>query len=191
MKVLFGLGNPGPEYRRTRHNIGFRVVSHLAKKERILLKNGAALQVVWGKGRLSEKEVRLGLPQSFMNRSGEVIRRCQRRWGFSIPDMLVVVDDLQLPLGQLRIRSRGSDGGQKGLRSIIEALGTDAFARVRCGIGRKEIPSSWEAFVLQPFDRQEKQVVEEMVEKGSVCCRLWAEEGLEACMNHFNQRGNT
>ena len=190
MKALFGLGNPGRAYEKTRHNIGFRVVGNFAKKEDVLLKKSAALGALCGKQIVGSEEVRLCLPQSYMNLSGRVVGRCLKRWNLPPQKMLVVVDDLQLPLGQLRIRPKGSDGGQKGLQSIIETLGTENFARLRLGIGLSYLKSSWEEFVLHPFSRKEEPLVEDMIEKATACCRLWIEKGIEVCMECFNQKGS-
>lgn len=188
MRILAGLGNPGRSYEKTRHNIGFRIVGNFAKEEKIALRKSVSLGAVWGKKEFQE-EIRLLMPQSFMNLSGKVVGRCAKRWNFSPKDLLVVVDDLQLPLGQLRIRPEGSDGGQKGLRSIIETLGTERFSRLRVGIAPERLTESWEAFVLRSFDRREEPLVKEVVAKAIACCRLWIEEGTEVCMNRFNRKG--
>ena len=189
MRILVGLGNPGRQYEKTRHNIGSRIVGDFAKEEKIALRKSASLEAVWGKKEFQE-EIRLLMPQSYMNLSGKVIARCVKRWNFPPEKMLVVVDDLQLPLGQLRVRSGGSDGGQKGLRSIIETLGTERFPRLRVGIASERLTGSWETFVLQSFDRREESLVREVVKKATACCRLWIEEGIEVCMNRFNKKGS-
>ena len=190
MKVLVGLGNPGRSYEKTRHNIGFWVIGNFVKQEGISLRKSAALEAVWGKQEHPGGEIRVVLPQSYMNLSGKVILRCQRRWHFPPEKMLVVVDDLQLPLGEIRIRPAGSDGGQKGLRSIIEALGTNRFPRLRVGIRSEPLKEPWEAFVLKPFSRKENFLVEEVVERVSQCCQLWIEKGIDVCMNQFNRKGS-
>lgn len=190
MRVLVGLGNPGRSYERTRHNIGFRILRRFAEEEDISLKKSLSLGAVWGKSEHFREEVRVMLPQSYMNLSGKVIHRCLKRWGFPLAHMLVVVDDLHLPLGQLRIRPEGSDGGQKGLQSIMESVGTGAFPRLRVGI-QPEAPvkEPWEKFVLSPFSRKEEAAMEKIMEAAAACCRLWIEEGIEVCMNRFNQKG--
>ena len=189
MKALFGLGNPGRAYEKTRHNIGFRVIQHFAEKADTPLKKSAVLEAVWGKCPSAQEDIRLCLPQASMNLSGKVVMRCLKRWNLRPEEMLVVVDDLRLPLGQLRIRPEGTDGGQKGLRSIIETLGTGRFPRLRIGIQSASLSGPWEAFVLSPFTRQEKPLVEEVVEKAAACCHLWIEKGMAACMNRFNAKG--
>lgn len=191
MKALFGLGNPGRRYEKTRHNIGFQVLHHFAKKNGIPLKKSPVLEAVWGKGLKDQEEVRLGLPQAYMNQSGKVVARCLKRWNLRPEAILVVVDDLQLPLGQLRIRPEGTDGGQKGLQSIIETLGTTRFPRLRIGIHSEPLKGPWEKFVLSPFNRHERPVVEETIEKATACCHLWIEKGIEACMNRFNTKGHS
>lgn len=190
MKVLVGLGNPGRSYEKTRHNIGARVVRRFAKERGVHLSKSLALGAIWGKGLHDSEEVRIVLPQSFMNVSGKVVGRCFKRWHFPLPHMLVVVDDLHLPLGQLRIRPSGSDGGQKGLRSVIESLGTEDFPRLRLGIQSGGVlREPWEKFVLKNFSREEERLVEGVTERAVKCCRLWVEEGMDVCMNRFNQKG--
>ena len=190
MKVLVGLGNPGRSYEKTRHNIGFRVIGNFAKEAGISLRKSAALEAVWGKEEHPGGEIRVVLPQNYMNLSGKAVSRCQKRWHFTLEKMLVVVDDLQLPLGEMRIRPAGSDGGQKGLRSIIESLGTDRFPRLRIGIRSELLKGPWEDFVLKPFSRKEASLVEEVVERAFQCCRLWVEKGTDVCMNRFNRKGS-
>ncbi|MFH1857393.1 MAG: aminoacyl-tRNA hydrolase [Candidatus Omnitrophota bacterium] len=190
MKLVVGLGNPGRRYENTRHNIGFQVVAYFAEKEGIRLSRSLSLGARWGKGRWSQGEMRIVLPQSYMNLSGKVVARCLSKWGCVPEEMLVVVDDLHLPLGQLRIRLNGSDGGQKGLRSIIETLGTENFPRLRFGIEPERMKEPWERFVLKPFSRKEAPLVEEALEKTRACCHLWLEQGIDACMNQFNRKGS-
>ena len=198
MKVLVGLGNPGRSYEKTRHNIGSRILKQFAAQEGMIFKKSLSLEALWGKGGHSQEEIRVVLPQNYMNLSGKVVLRCSKRWNFPLTHMLVVMDDLHLPLGELRIRPSGSDGGQKGLRSIIEVLGTEKFPRLRIGIHpvRNEIStgafeSSWEEFVLSSFSRKEEAAVEKMVNEATECCRVWIEKGIDACMNRFNRKGSS
>ena len=190
MKVLVGLGNPGRSYEKTRHNIGFRILKNFVKEEGIALRKSLSLEALLGKGEYPQEEIRVVLPQRYMNLSGGVVLRCFKRWHFPLTEMLVLVDDLHLPLGQLRIRPEGSAGGQKGLHSLIASLGTEEFPRLRIGI-RPEAPiqESWEEFVLSPFSRKEEAVVEKVIDAAMDCCRVWIEEGIEVCMNRFNQKG--
>ena len=190
MKVLVGLGNPGRSYEKTRHNIGSRILKQFAAQEGMIFKKSLSLEALWGKGGHSQEEIRVVLPQNYMNLSGKAVLRCSKRWHFPLTHMLVVVDDLHLPLGELRIRPFGSDGGQKGLCSVIESLGTEKFPRLRVGIHPGEaMKESWEEFVLSPFSRKEEVAVEKVVDGATECCRVWIEQGIEVCMNRFNRKG--
>lgn len=188
MKVLFGLGNPGRRYAGTRHNIGARIVRQFAKDEGIPLSKSVPLGAVWGKRKDTPEEIRVVLPSSYMNLSGPVVLRCLKRWLLSPGQILVIVDDLHLPLGEMRIRPGGSDGGQKGLRSVVASLGTERFPRLRVGIQSGPFTEAWESFVLEPFSRKEEILLEKAVEKAVACCRLWTEKGIERCMNQFNRK---
>jgi len=188
LRVLVGLGNPGPRYVATRHNIGSRIVHNFAKEKGISLTKSMTLGAIWGKIKSPEEEIRVLLPQRFMNLSGNVVKRSLEKWHVALTDVLVVVDDLHLPLGRLRVRSEGSDGGQKGLRSIIEALGTHHFSRLRVGIQSEPMKEPWETFVLKPFRRRELPLVEKSIEVATACCHLWIEEGIDVCMNTFNRK---
>lgn len=189
MKLLVGLGNPGRSYEKTRHNIGSRVLKQFALQEKIDLKESSSLKAIWGKGARLQEEVRIVLPQSFMNLSGRAVSRCLKRWNVPPERTLVIVDDLHLPLGTLRIRPSGSDGGQKGLQSIIETVGTKEIPRLRVGICPDVLKEPWEEFVLKPFHRKEESKVTEVIEAAAECCRLWVDQGIEACMNRFNRKG--
>ena len=189
MKLLVGLGNPGHAYEKARHNIGARVLKEFAAQEKIDLKKSDSLTAVWGKGALFQEEIRLLLPQSYMNLSGPVVARCVQKWDVQPEEMFVVLDDLHLPLGNLRIRPSGSYGGQQGLRSVIEAIGTEQFPRLRIGIESETMNEPWQDFVLKPFTRKEETVITKAVEAAVACCRLWIDQGIEACMNRFNRKG--
>ena len=186
MKLIVGLGNPGAAYARTRHNLGFRVVSRLAKEFQFSLRRSLRFKARIGRGKVRGEESTFFLPETFMNRSGEAVARWLSREKTPLDDMLVVLDDLQLPLGRLRIRAFGSEGGHQGLASIIEAVGSGRFPRLRLGIGTPGDPAAWETYVLKPFRRDEEPLVLAMVEKAVACCRLWVTEGTHACANRFN-----
>jgi PTH1 family peptidyl-tRNA hydrolase len=184
--LVVGLGNPGKEYAGTRHNIGFAVVDRLAVKlDCSLRKRSKFLAEVGEAG-----GVTLVKPQTFMNRSGVAVAGLVN-WLKLVPaDMLVVVDDADLPLGQLRLRESGGSGGHNGLRSIIEALGGDEeFARLRVGIGRREqAGADITNHVLGKFGADEREAAQQAVEDAVAAVESCLKEGLTAAMNHFNRR---
>ena len=186
MKVVCGLGNPGDRYRFTRHNVGFRVVDLLADRWQLTgegrLKDGAAVLEVRhpepvGKALLVK-------PMRYMNRSGAALRSALRQTDVVVgDDLLVVTDDIDLPLGRVRLRRSGSAGGHNGLRDIIATLGTDEFNRLRIGVGRS---GSAAGHVLATFATDERDLAAEMVATGADAAELWLREGIEAAMNAFN-----
>ncbi len=185
MRLIVGLGNPGEKYRRTRHNAGFMVVDELA--QRLPLGAVERLDDAWAvKTELAGERVVLMKPQSFMNRSGPVVESALR-WFNIEPDSLVVIsDDVALPLGTLRIRARGSHGGQNGLRSIIESIGTEEFARLRFGIGSSEPVLDLAGFVLSDYTDSEVLRVQDMVSRAADAMAALVEHGVEPAMNTFN-----
>lgn len=185
MRLIVGLGNPGEKYRRTRHNAGFMVVDELA--QRLELGPVERIDDGWAvKTEVAGERVVLLKPQSFMNRSGPVVEAALRHFNAE-PDRLVVVsDDVALPLGSLRIRARGSHGGQNGLRSIIESIGTEEFPRLRFGIGAPEPVLDLAGFVLSDFTDAEVLRVQDMVSKAADAVLALVEHGVEHAMNAFN-----
>ncbi|MCK4852315.1 MAG: aminoacyl-tRNA hydrolase, partial [Candidatus Omnitrophica bacterium] len=163
MKIIAGLGNPGFRYRNTRHNIGFRVLEAFAEKHRCRIKR-KAFRGIYGTGVVSGQEVMLFKPLTYMNLSGEAVGEvCSSRFGGK-SDLLVVSDDLNLPLGVLRLREKGSAGGHNGLRSIGERIGAD-FSRLRVGIGGQDVSGDMTSFVLSPFPRRDRPLLEDAVKK--------------------------
>jgi PTH1 family peptidyl-tRNA hydrolase len=189
VKVICGLGNPGERYRLTRHNVGFRVVDLLADRWGLTgegrLRDGAALL----EARQPEPVGRVLLvkPMRYMNRSGTVLRSALRQTDVeSTTELLVVTDDIDLPLGRLRLRRSGSAGGHNGLRDIIAAFGTDEIQRLRIGVGRAGEAAD---HVLATFRPDERDLATEMVQVGADAAELWLREGLEPAMNAFNGHG--
>jgi PTH1 family peptidyl-tRNA hydrolase len=185
MKVVCGLGNPGDRYRLTRHNVGFRVIDLLADRWGVSkghVRDGAArLEVDRGEpvGR-----VLLVKPARFMNLSGQPLRAALRNANATLEtDLLVVTDDADLPLGRIRIRRAGSAGGHNGLRDIIDVLGTDAFARLRVGIGRN---GEMVDHVLSTFSLAEEELAREAIGTAADAVETWLADGVEAAMNAFN-----
>ena len=185
MRLIVGLGNPGEKYRRTRHNAGFMVIDELA--QRLPLGARERIDDAWAvKTEIAGERVVLLKPQSFMNRSGPVVEAALR-WFNIEPDSLVVIsDDVALPLGALRIRARGSHGGQNGLRSIIDSIGTEEFARLRFGIGSSEPVLDLAGFVLSDYTDAEVLRVQEMVSRAADAISTLVEHGVERAMNSFN-----
>ena len=185
MRLIVGLGNPGEKYRRTRHNAGFMVIDELA--QRLPLGARERIDDAWAvKTEIAGERVVLLKPQSFMNRSGPVVEAALR-WFNVEPDSLVVIsDDVALPLGALRIRARGSHGGQTGLRSIIDSIGTEEFTRVRFGIGASEPVLDLAGFVLSDYTDAEVLRVQEMVSRAADAVAVLVEHGIERAMNTFN-----
>ena len=185
MKYIIGLGNPGLEYRSTKHNIGFAVVKELAKENKIRLKE-KRYSAIMGKGRISGKEVCLVLPQTYMNCSGETVGDIVRNEIASVEDMIVVCDDINLKLGRIRLKKQGSAGGHKGMESIIAETGRDDFGRLRVGIAIDVHKGDITRYVLTPFKRRERRNASGAISLAvdSVVC--WVEKGIDEAMNKFN-----
>ncbi len=187
-RFIVGLGNPGKIYEKTRHNFGFLVVRELARRHSWPLKNSFLYRAVMAQGRIGGEAVCLFLPQTMMNLSGVAVKKLVVARQVDIAKILVVCDDLNLDLGQLRVRPQGSDGGHNGLKSITAHFGTDGFNRLRLGIGRPPLGKDPAAYVLEPFSRQEVAVVEATIQAAADCCEAWVREGIEKVMNVFNKR---
>ena len=185
MRLIVGLGNPGEKYRRTRHNAGFMVVDELA--QRLTLGARERIDDAWAvKTEIAGERAVLVKPQGFMNRSGPAVEAALRWFNIEPDRLLVISDDVALPLGSLRIRPRGSHGGQNGLRSIIESIGSEEFARLRFGIGSSEPVLDLAGFVLSDFTDSEVLRVQEMVSRAADAVSSIVEFGVESAMNTFN-----
>ena len=185
--MLVGLGNPGEEYRRTRHNVGFLVAEEVARRHGAGEPERRARSLVqWA--RLSGIEVLVARPLTYMNRSGEVVASLLRLGEAEPDDLLVVCDDLHLELGTLRFRPRGSDGGHNGLGSILAALGTQNVPRLRIGIGPPDPDVPHADFVLAPFRSHERRVLAETLDEAADGAVVALQEGIAAAMNRYNSR---
>jgi PTH1 family peptidyl-tRNA hydrolase len=184
MRLVVGLGNPGDRYRRTRHNIGFMVVDALAARAGVRLHEGRDAAVA--ETRLGDQDVLLVKPLTFMNRSGIAIEQLLLAHAATPPDMLVVVDDIALELGALRLRERGSHGGHNGLRSLIEVLGTEDFPRLRLGINRTTFTGDLAEYVLADFSPEDVLVVQEVVGAAADAVECCLREGAGTAMNRYN-----
>lgn len=190
MKVVIGLGNPGSQYSGTRHNVGFDVIDELSRRWQ-LAKPQLKFQAELRDGNFGGHKVLLVTPQTFMNRSGESVQQIVRFYQMpteSLSDnMVVVCDDMNLPLGRLRWRASGSSGGQKGLADILLRLGSDLVPRLRLGVGRppgQMDPAKW---VLAKFRSEEQTESELMTKLASDSVELWVKEGIASTMNRFNR----
>lgn len=185
--LVVGLGNPGDEYAGTRHNLGFRVADELCRRirGRFLRSSGEYLVA---RATVDPVSMVLLKPLTYMNNSGAAIAEAMSKYDVPLEQMIVVVDDFAIPLGRLRIRGKGSDGGHNGLTSVLHALGTDSFARLRCGIGRDPMPpkSSMRTFVLSSFERDEIPVAEQMIVRAADAALEFARTGLASVMNRYN-----
>ena len=189
-KLIVGLGNPGLIYAGSRHNVGFAVLKSLAGYLKINFKRDSSVSALVAKEKLLQQDVVLALPQSYMNLSGIAVKALLKKFKIDPKDLLIVCDDLDLELGKIKIRPQGSSGGQRGLKSIIEQLGTQDFCRLRIGIGRPKSSGSQDAakYVLSGFLRKEKAVVKQIEEDAISCCLSWTANGIEQTMNMYNTR---
>lgn len=187
MRLVAGLGNPGRRYAGTRHNVGFDVLEELARRFSAppsKLKFEAELtEIVIG-----DERVLLAAPQTFMNLSGRSVRAIVDFYKLPFDAVLVVSDDLNLPVGQLRLRGAGSAGGQKGLKNIIDQFGTENVPRLRIGIDRPPGGRDATDYVLQKFSRSERELIDEAVRRAADGVELWVKQGLNAAMNQINAR---
>ena len=186
MKLIVGLGNPGLTYAGSRHNIGWVIVKSLARSLKVSLKRDKLVCAYVGKAKYGRHDLMLALPQTFMNLSGVAVKALFKKFKINPQDLLVVCDDMDLELGRIKIRPRGSSAGQRGLASVIEQLGTQEFSRLRFGIGRPANPEDASQFVLGGFLRKEKTVVEEAKEDAARCALSWVENGVPIAMDNFN-----
>lgn len=187
MKLIVGLGNPGFEYQWTPHNLGFRVVDRLAEICGVETSRREA-QAHVASGMLEDVEVLLAMPQTYMNLSGLSVGRLLELYELEVEDLIVAVDDVNLPLGSLRVRPRGSAGGHNGLKSLIGALQSDDFVRVRMGVGPEEPPEDLSSYVLAPFRKADEETAAELVEQAAEAVRMILREGVSAAMTRFNRR---
>ncbi|HJO01208.1 MAG TPA: aminoacyl-tRNA hydrolase [Nitrospinaceae bacterium] len=162
--LIIGLGNPGPRYELTRHNIGFLVADNLAEKHRVKLARNKH-KALYGEGEIGGCQVMIAKPMTYMNNSGQAVKSLVSALKILPKQVLVVHDDIDLPLGKIKMKTKGGDAGQKGIRSITERLGTDQFFRVRVGIGRPEDPDDIVDYVLTAFTEGETQLLNEAVEE--------------------------
>ncbi|MGX6446295.1 aminoacyl-tRNA hydrolase [Neobacillus sp. K501] len=186
MKLIVGLGNPGKQYENTRHNIGFDVIDALSDKFSIPL-NQSKFKGLYGMGVHKGEKVVLLKPLTYMNLSGESIRAVSDYYQIDIEDIVIIYDDLDLPVGKIRLRQKGSAGGHNGIKSTVAHLGTQEFNRIRIGIDRPKNGMKVPDYVLGRFYDEEKPFTQEAVKKSAAACEAWLEKPFLQVMNEFNQ----
>ncbi len=188
MKLVVGLGNPGADYSRTRHNLGFMVLDEISRGWGVKFKRHSRSNSQKAEFDFNGQPVILAKPQTFMNLSGGAVAQVVRSDGIKFQDILVVCDDIRLELGSIRIREKGSAGGHNGLASIIEALGSDGFARLRVGVSCQEVRGDLSQYVLAEFPRKDRPALAEGISQAVEAVEAWIEEGIEKTMSRFNRR---
>ena len=189
MKVIVGLGNPGHTYHDTRHNMGFMVIQTLAERHHVSVRQSMVSPVdrrpaaVFGDYEDGAERVRLLMPLTMMNESGEAMRVID----VPQPNLLIVCDDVNLPLGTIRLRLQGGAGGHHGLESCLAVLGTEEVPRLRIGVGVEPLPADLEDFVLSRFSSAERPLMKQAIEQAALACETWVTEGMEMAMNRYNR----
>ena len=184
--VIIGLGNPGREFENTRHNVGFMAVDQLSSAWDVPV-NKYRFKSLIGQGKFDQRSIILAKPQYFMNRSGEPVASITRFYKISMEQICIIHDDLDLPLGNIRLRHSGGSAGQKGMESIINRLGTEEFYRLRIGIGRPPGRMDAAEYVLQPFRKVETEIVEHMLQRAVDAIEMLLRDGIEKAMTVYNQ----
>lgn len=185
MKLIVGLGNPGMQYAKTRHNIGFEAIDVLAQCYHIPL-NKNKFKAEIGEGSIGGEKVILMKPQTYMNLSGEAISPCKNWYKIDLKDILIIYDDVTLDVGQLRLRKTGSAGGHNGIKSIIQHLGSSDFPRIKIGVGEK--PSGWDLadYVLGKLNEEEVQVMETRLKDVAKAVEMIIQKDMDLAMNYYN-----
>ncbi|GAG67568.1 unnamed protein product [marine sediment metagenome] len=190
MKIVVGLGNPGLKYEFTRHNIGFRIVDSLARNIEIEFKKAKSYYSLISRGMISNHKVILIKPQTFMNLSGRAVSKVVSYYKIPLQDLLIVYDDLNLELGQVRIRKKGSAGGHKGIESIMQYLGSEEIPRLRIGIGNPLVNFNFDcvSYVLSNFNGDEKDKIKETIQLSTEAIKTVIEDGFEKAMRKYNRK---
>lgn len=185
MKLVVGLGNPGRKYEQTRHNVGYVAAAELARRHG---QGGfrKRFQGQTAEAKIVDEPVLLLCPETYMNLSGASVQEAASFYKIPVDEVLVICDDLSLPLGKLRFRASGSSGGQKGMEDVIRRMGTEAVPRLRIGIGQPPEGWDWAAFVLSKFGKDEVPAMDEAVRQAADAVADWVRLGIAACMNRYN-----
>lgn len=184
MFVIFGLGNPGRQYEGTRHNVGFNAIDYLAYKNRIVL-NKIKHKAVLGQGLIHNQKVLLAKPQTFMNLSGRSVLEILNFYKIEPKDIIVIYDDMDIEIGKLRIRPKGSAGNHNGMKSIIYEIQSDDFLRIRIGIG-KPVYEDRVSYVLGRFSKEDRQSIDQAIQKAAAAVEMIIKDGMNAAMNRYN-----
>ena len=184
--IIVGLGNPGNNYEQTRHNIGFKVINKLAVQLNTKLKK-RKFGAIFGQANLADKKLILLKPQCYMNRSGQVVATAVGYYKIPLKNLLIVLDDMALDVGIIRIRAKGSAGGHKGLADIIEKLGSESFCRLRIGIGKNEKQNAAD-FVLDKPTKEQKKLLDKTIVLAYQAVTCWVQQGIDETMNRFNPK---
>ena len=187
-RLIVGLGNPGRDYEYTRHNLGFLVVEHLAQKNDLRFRKSSFTNGLTAEGKVAGNDLCCLLPSTYMNNSGAAVKQAVLNKNLDHADILIVCDDFHLDFGQVRIRSKGTGGGHNGLTSVIEHLGTQAFARLRLGIGGPVKGQESVEYVLGKWTAGEEKQLDEFIDRATDCCGAWLQEGIHKAMDQFNGR---
>jgi PTH1 family peptidyl-tRNA hydrolase len=187
MRLIVGLGNPDPEYQWTPHNLGFMAVDELANRGSIRVERPEG-KALLGRGKLAGEEVLLAKPQTYMNLSGISVRELLAKYELDVRDLLVMWDEVQLPLGTIRIHMEGSAGSHNGAKSVIGAIGTQEFARLRLGCGPEHPVSSRREHVLRPMKKSELELAAEMIGEAGDAVEMILTQGIDAAMTKYNRR---
>ncbi|MGD0336229.1 MAG: aminoacyl-tRNA hydrolase [Candidatus Omnitrophota bacterium] len=187
MKLIVGLGNPGFKYTNSRHNVGFAVLKALAAEKRAGFKRSILNRSFLAKIRYEGSLVILAMPHTYMNLSGSAVKRLAGKFNVGLEELLVVCDDMDLELGRIKIRPKGSSGGHRGLQSIIDSLKSDNFSRLRVGIGRPAQDLDPSEYVLDSFSRKEKIYLKDAIERAASSALSWVLKGVAETMNTFNR----
>ena len=186
MRLVFGLGNPGREYYKTRHNVGFLVIDCLSEKYQVDVENYCFRSLI-GEGKIKGEKVILAKPLTFVNESGFSLKEIKTHYQLSPEDIIVISDDADLPLGRIRIAKKGGDGGHRGLRSIIQSLKTENFPRLRIGIGRPLEGMNLEDYVLEEFTPSEWELMELIIQKATLAIETVLTQGLDEAIQKYNR----
>jgi len=187
-RLIVGLGNPGESYEATRHNVGFVVIDNLAAQCRVEMKLRGRAQARTGRGKWRGYPLVLAQPQTWMNRSGKAVAYLKRKFGLAASEILVIVDDIYLPLGMLRLRAAGGAGGHNGMQSIIDEIGTAGFPRLRIGVGGDFERGHQSAHVLSEFSPEEAERIQPALKEACSAIRTYVTDGMTMAMNRHNRR---
>jgi PTH1 family peptidyl-tRNA hydrolase len=186
MKLVVGLGNPGKAYNRARHNLGFMCLNYFAQSYNLSFSQRRAHCQI-AQGEIEDIPVILAKPLTYVNNSGKAVKALIKEWKIPLQDIIIIHDDLDLPLGRIRIRAKGSAGGHKGIQSIIASLGSQAFVRIKVGIGHPQ-EGDVISFVLSPFSPEEEEMVKSAIELAGQALLCLLKEGVVTAMNKYNRR---